>query len=99
MLYLQGLFEKAGMSAAEARKKLQYHLQIGVPFAEIHLRTLARVLDVNSTFLDPTYVEELQSHWKGVSRDVEKETKISFITPCMRMRWRYFRCLRTKPVY
>jgi hypothetical protein len=87
-LYLQEKFEKAGMSPAAARKKLEYGLQTAVPFPEVHIRTLARVLDANSSFLDPSYVEELQSHWKGISREVEKETKISFITPCMRLRWR-----------
>ena len=76
------------MNARKAREQLQFHLQSGIEMFETHLRTFARVLSANSDLLDPEYKAELQSHWSGLSQDVIKETNISFIVPCLRLRWR-----------
>lgn len=78
-----------GTSAKAARKKLQDHMGAAEDVAETHLRMFARLLSFNSELVDRRYVTELQSHWKGVTQDVIKETKISFFVPCLRMRFRY----------
>lgn len=55
---------------------------------EEHIRFLARMLAYNSSLVDPDVVDEKQSHWNGVSRDVKAETRLSFFVPALRLRWR-----------
>ncbi|KAI0085924.1 hypothetical protein BDY19DRAFT_963725 [Irpex rosettiformis] len=88
MLYLENKMKKSGMNPRKAREELQRHLQSGIEMHETHLRTYARFLSANSDLLSDEYKEELQSHWSGLSPEVIKETNISFIVPCLRLRWR-----------
>ncbi len=76
-------------SAKQVREKLQFHMQCGEQVSEAHLRLFARLLSFNSELLDPTYSEEQQSHWSGISQAAVKETRISFFIPCLRLRWRW----------
>ncbi|KZV74815.1 hypothetical protein PENSPDRAFT_647598 [Peniophora sp. CONT] len=85
--YIQEQLEKKGMSTKKAREQIQFHTGAGFEVSEVHLRTLARILSANSTFMDQDYIDEQQSHWNGISRDVAKETRISFMAPCLRLRW------------
>ncbi|KAF9030311.1 hypothetical protein BDZ89DRAFT_672575 [Hymenopellis radicata] len=77
-----------GASPRKVLEQLQEHLGSGIETPDAHLRTFARLLSYNSSLLDPTFVDELQSHWNGISHDVIKETRISFFVPCLRLRWR-----------
>ncbi len=79
----------------EVNKAFKFHLQCGIGTAEPHLRMFARMLSYNSTLLDPAWVNEQQSHWNGIQQDVKKETKISFIVPCLRLRWRALQEIET----
>ena len=76
------------MTERKAREQLHRHMQGGFEISDDHLRMWARILDANSTFLDPEHVNELQSHWNGIDAQVAAQTKISFISPCLRLRWR-----------
>ena len=87
------------MSPKKAREQIQFHIGAGFEVSEVHLRTMARILSANSTFMDPEYIEEQQSHWNGVPRDVAKETRISFMTPCLRLRWQYAQVLFIPPQF
>ena len=89
--HVENKFLHEGMNARNAREKLQRHLQDVIDISDSHLRMWARLLDANSTFLDPEYVKEMQSHWNGVQPEVAAQSKISFIVPCLRLRWRYVR--------
>ncbi|KAI0311544.1 hypothetical protein OF83DRAFT_1166299 [Amylostereum chailletii] len=84
-----------GSTLQAAREKLQYHLRTGLQMSEVHMRTFARILASNSDLIDPDYKREMQSHWHGVSHDVAKETRISFVAPCLRLRWRALEELET----
>lgn len=90
MLFLEKRLKERmpNLSPKKLRAKLQWYLQSGNEVAEPHLRMFARLLSFNSGLIDPAYVEELQSHWSGLSRDVVKETNVSFFVPCLRLRWR-----------
>ncbi|KAI0311543.1 hypothetical protein OF83DRAFT_1287480 [Amylostereum chailletii] len=95
MEHLQARFMKEGSTLRQAREKLQLHLRTGLEMPEVHMRTFARILSSNSDLLDPEYKTEMQSHWKGISREVAKETRISFVAPCLRLRWRALEELET----
>ena len=88
MIHLEAKMRKSGMNHQKAREQLQFHMQSGIEVPEVHLRTYARILSANSDLLADELEEELQSHWGGISPEVAKETRISFITPCLRLRWR-----------
>lgn len=77
------------MPKKKAREQIQFYVGAGFEVSEVHLRTMARILSANSTFMDPDYINEQQSHWNGISRDVAKETRISFMAPCLRLRWQW----------
>ncbi|KAG9222180.1 hypothetical protein CCMSSC00406_0009007 [Pleurotus cornucopiae] len=85
----------ASATPVEVNEEFKYHLQCGIETAEPHLRMFARMLSYNSTLLDPEWVNEQQSHWNGIQQDVKKETKISFIVPCLRLRWRALQEIET----
>ncbi|KAL4255330.1 MUB1/samB family protein [Pleurotus pulmonarius] len=84
-----------GATPVEVNNAFKFHLQCGIGTAEPHLRMFARMLSYNSTLLDPAWVNEQQSHWNGIRQDVKKETKISFIAPCLRLRWRALQEIET----
>lgn len=103
MLHLEkrvGETMKKNATARQVREKQQWHLQTGEKMPEEHLRMMARLLSSNADLIDPQYVREQQSHWSGVSRDTQKETRISFFVPCLRLRWRcvYFFHKRVIPL-
>ena len=79
---------KNNATQRQVREKLQWHLQTGEPTPEEHLRMMARLLSSNADLVASHYVCEQQSHWSGVSHDTQKETRISFFVPCLRLRWR-----------
>ncbi|EJD48437.1 hypothetical protein AURDEDRAFT_85720 [Auricularia subglabra TFB-10046 SS5] len=96
MLYLQSKIQKNfGLNERKAREKLTFHLQSGIEVPDDHLRTWARILDANAALIDREYVDEAQSHWSGLSQEAIKETRISFVTPCLRLRWRALEELET----
>ncbi|KZV81166.1 hypothetical protein EXIGLDRAFT_844820 [Exidia glandulosa HHB12029] len=96
MTYLQNKIQKQpGMTDRKAAEKLHFHLTSGVSMSALHLRLWAQILDVNAQLVDKEYVEEQQSHWSGLSREQIKETGISFVVPCLRLRWRTLEELET----
>lgn len=90
MSYLEYKLQKQpGMTPRKAREELHFHLTHGIEMSEVHLRAWAQLLSANAAFVDKEYVDEQQSHWNGLSREQIKETRISFVAPCLRLRWRY----------
>jgi hypothetical protein len=90
MLHLESRLEDIlppGTSAAEVRKEFEYHLQCGEEMPEAHIRMFARLLSYNSELVDREWMDDLQGHW-FLSKEVEKETRISFFVPCPRLRFR-----------
>uniref|UniRef100_A0A0W0G8E2 MYND-type domain-containing protein n=1 Tax=Moniliophthora roreri TaxID=221103 RepID=A0A0W0G8E2_MONRR len=75
------------MSDEAAKEKINFYTGCSQEVSEDHLRTFVRVLDANADLLDTDYVEETQSHWKGVSKALAQQTRISFFSPCLRLRW------------
>lgn len=73
----------------QARAKLTDRLQDSYHIPEEHLRMCARTLSANADLVDTEYAKEQQSHWNDIANDVASETRISFLAPCMRLRWRY----------
>lgn len=89
MTHLQDkLGKQPGMTLRKAREELQDRLTRGVEMSPLHLRLWAQILSANSALVDKEYVEEIQSHWSGLTREQVAETRISFVAPCLRLRWR-----------
>jgi hypothetical protein len=101
--YLQSQLQENNPEASEKdiQRELQWRMVTGLPIEETHLRTFARLLSYNSELLKPEFVEEQQSHWNGVSRELAEQSKISFFVPCLRMRWRWSpsRCLKLNVIH
>ena len=72
----------------DVREKLQSHLAGGEEMPCTHIQTCARLLSFNADLVDKDFADELQSHWNGISKEVAKESKISFFVPCLRLRHR-----------
>ncbi|KAK7677844.1 hypothetical protein QCA50_019156 [Cerrena zonata] len=79
----------------KVREKLQWHLTTGEEMGAAHLQMLARILSFNAELVDKDYVDEIQSHWNGISKDVASESKISFFVPCLRLRFRALEQIET----
>lgn len=77
-----------GLPPTKVRAKFRDAMADSHGFSLPHIRMCARTLSANADLVDAEYAREEQSHWNKISKEVARETKISFLVPCMRLRYR-----------
>jgi len=85
-------------SSAEVTSAFHEKLVKAVELNPQHLRMFARLLSFNSELLGSEYIQETQSHWKGISLELSEESQIGFFVPCLRLRWRFVKRLHVSAI-